>query len=116
MLINPSGIKGMVLVEPGGFMATYTDQQIAALSKVPTLVIFGDHLDDAPTGVPGHSWKMAYDVWQAFISRVNAAGGKAQMLYLPALGIRGNSHMIMQDKNNLQIADLILKWTKENMK
>jgi hypothetical protein len=25
-------------------------------------------------------------------------------------GIRGNSHMIMQDKNNQQIADLILQW------
>jgi hypothetical protein len=25
-------------------------------------------------------------------------------------GIRGNSHMIMQDKNNLQIAGLILQW------
>jgi hypothetical protein len=24
-------------------------------------------------------------------------------------GIRGNSHMIMQDRNNLQIADLILQ-------
>jgi hypothetical protein len=22
----------------------------------------------------------------------------------------GNSHLIMQDKNNLQIADLILRW------
>ena len=26
------------------------------------------------------------------------------------LGIRGNSHMIMQDRNSLQIADLILQW------
>jgi hypothetical protein len=25
-------------------------------------------------------------------------------------GVRGNSHMIMQDKNNLEIADLILRW------
>ena len=32
------------------------------------------------------------------------------MLFPPDQGIRGNSHMIMQDKNNLQIADLILKW------
>jgi hypothetical protein len=32
------------------------------------------------------------------------------MFYLPALGIRGNSHMLMQDRNNLQLADLILRW------
>jgi hypothetical protein len=30
-------------------------------------------------------------------------------------GIRGNSHMIMQDKNNLQIADLILKWIDDRV-
>jgi len=32
------------------------------------------------------------------------------MLAPPERGIRGNSHMIMQDRNNLQIADLILQW------
>ena len=32
------------------------------------------------------------------------------MLAPPDQGIRGNSHMMMQDRNNLQIADLILKW------
>jgi hypothetical protein len=41
---------------------------------------------------------------------VNAARGAAEMLYPPDLEIRGNSHMIMQDRNNLQIADLILRW------
>ncbi len=37
------------------------------------------------------------------------------MLYPPNLGIHGNSHMFMLDKNNLQIADLILKWIDENV-
>ena len=32
------------------------------------------------------------------------------MMYLPKMGIRGNSHMLMRDKNNLQLADLILGW------
>ena len=31
-------------------------------------------------------------------------------MYLPALGIKGNDHMMMMDKNNLQIADLIINW------
>ncbi len=30
-------------------------------------------------------------------------------------GIRGNSHMIMQDKNNLQTADLMLQWIHERV-
>ena len=37
------------------------------------------------------------------------------MLSPAETGIRGNSHMIMQDKNNLQIADLILKWIDERV-
>ena len=31
-------------------------------------------------------------------------------MYLPALGLKGNGHMMMMDKNNLQIADLIIDW------
>jgi hypothetical protein len=26
------------------------------------------------------------------------------------MGIKGNSHMLMQDRNNLDLADLILQW------
>ena len=71
-------------------------------------MVFGDHLD-AVTGTMV-SWRAAYNDCQAFIARVNAAGGAAEMLHPPDLGIHGNSHMIMQDRNNLQIADLILQW------
>lgn len=114
-LVNPAGIKGIVLVEPG-VCPDYTDQQITTLAKLPILVVFGDHLGDVPTGIPGHSWKTtAFDSCQTFITRVNAAGGKAQRLYPPDKGIKGNSHMIMQDKNNLQIADLILQWIDQQV-
>jgi hypothetical protein len=36
-------------------------------------------------------------------------------MYLPKMGIKGNSHMLMQDKNNLQLADLILGWIDERV-
>ena len=29
---------------------------------------------------------------------------------LPLIGIRGNSHMMMQDRNNAEIAEVIQKW------
>lgn len=110
-LIDPAGVKGMVLVEPGSCPVNYSDAQIAVLAKIPTLVLFGDHLADTPTGMSAlPSWQIPFDGCKAFIARVNAAGGNAQMLYPPDQGIRGNSHMIMQDRNSLQIADLVLKW------
>ncbi len=40
----------------------------------------------------------------------NAAGGKAELVLLPEIGIRGNSHMLMQDKNSLEIADWLAGW------
>ena len=49
------------------------------------------------------------------IGRIKEAGGQAQMLSPAEIGARGNSHMIMQDKNNLQIAELILTWIGERV-
>lgn len=114
-LINSAATKGLVLVEPGRCPARYTTAQIATLAKVPILVVFGDHRD-TPTGIPTlPSWQTRFEACQALIDRLRSAGGQAQMLNPPERGMRGNSHMIMQDKNNLQIADLILQWIEERV-
>jgi hypothetical protein len=34
---------------------------------------------------------------------------------VPKPGIKGNSHMLMQDKNNIQLADLILTWIDQHV-
>ena len=109
-LLNWSVASGLVLVEPGRCPATYTDEQIRTLATVPILVVFGDHRDN-PTGLPTlPTWQGRFEACQAMIGRLKAAGGQAEMLAPPDRGIRGNSHMIMQDRNSLQIADLILQW------
>ena len=56
------------------------------------------------------TWQTRYEGCLALIGRLKTAGGQAEMLAPPERGIRGNSHMIMQDKNSLQIADFILQW------
>jgi len=116
-LVNPSGVLGLIIIEPSNCThptgPTLTDQQIATLATIPILVMFGDNLSPYP-GV-GNNWQTSFDDCNAFVARVKAAGGNAQMIWPPDLGIHGNSHMIMQDKNNLQIADLILKWIDENV-
>jgi hypothetical protein len=35
---------------------------------------------------------------------------KPLVIHLPKMGIRGNSHMLMQDRNNLQLAGLVIAW------
>jgi hypothetical protein len=74
--------------------------------------MFLDHLDN-----PGESspWDVWFGYCKTFVDRVNAAGGNATMLHPPELGIHGNSHMWMLDKNNLQLADLIMNWIDTNV-
>jgi pimeloyl-ACP methyl ester carboxylesterase len=117
-LVNPKGVKGAIVIEPSGAgcnSAVYTDQQITTLATIPILVVYGDHLDQQPP-LPISTPLVRFNDCQAFIARVKNAGGNAQMLWPPALGIKGNSHMLMFDKNNLKIADLILKWIDKNVK
>ena len=85
-----------------------TPAQISTLAKIPTLVMFGDHLGDVQGGPA--SWNEFYNGCEKFVQQVKDAGGDAEMMYLPKMGIKGNSHMLMQDRNNLQLADLILGW------
>jgi hypothetical protein len=108
-LLAPTSTKALVLVEPGR-CPEYTAEQVARLATVPVLVVFGDHRT-TPTGLPTlPTWQQRFEACEALIARLKVAGGDAQMLDPSDRGIRGNSHMIMQDKNHLQIADLILQW------
>jgi hypothetical protein len=109
-LLNPAVAKGLVLVEPGRCPDSYTAEQIKTLATIPILVVFGDHRD-TPTGISIRpSWQLSFEGCQTLIGRIKEAGGQAQMISPAETGMHGNSHMIMQDKNNLLIADLILQW------
>lgn len=116
-LLDPAAAKGLVLVEPGGCPGNFSDEQIETLASIPVLVVFGDYRATW-TGMGDtnfHFWQRSFDSCQALIGRLEAAGGQATMLDPVDHGIRGNSHMIMQDENNLQIADFILQWIDENV-
>ncbi len=111
-LIDPSGVRGIISIEMP-CLTTLTPQQLSTLSKIPTLIMFGDHLDDIRGGIA--NWANSFDTCQKFVQQLKDAGGDAEMMHLPKLGIHGNSHMLMQDKNNLQLADLILNWIDDHV-
>jgi pimeloyl-ACP methyl ester carboxylesterase len=110
-LINPANIKAMITIETA--CPALNSQQLASLAKIPTLVVFGDHLGDVPSSPI--KWQERFDSCQQFVDQVKAAGGDATMMHLPKYGQFGNSHMLMQDKNSNQVADLILKWIDERV-
>jgi hypothetical protein len=41
---------------------------------------------------------------------------KNEFVRLPDIGIRGNGHMMMLEKNNLEIAAFLVKWAQENIR
>ena len=45
----------------------------------------------------------------------HAGSGKVDVVNLPEVGIKGNSHMLMMDKNNAQVADPIQKWLTDKV-
>jgi hypothetical protein len=110
-LIDASSVKGNISIEMP--CPVLTAAQIAVLAKIPTLVMFGDHLSDVQGGPA--NWQTSFESCQKFVKEVKDAGGDAEMMYLPQLGIHGNSHMLMQDRNNLQLADLLLSWIDKHV-
>ncbi len=97
----PDKVKALVAVEPAvpGDIA-----KAAALKNIPILMVFGDYIaDDA-------RWPAMRAKDVQFGDAVRAAGGSVDVVDLPTVGIKGNSHMLMMDKNNAQIADLIQQW------
>ena len=111
-LIDAAGVRGIISIEQP-CRTDYSREQLGTLARIPLLVMFGDHLDGVRGGFA--SWQTYYEGCQTFVKQVNEAGGKAEMMYLPAMGIKGNSHMLMQDRNNLQLADLLLKWIDDRV-
>ena len=76
-LVDPSGIKGIVTIE----MACVTElkpEEIATLAKIPTLVMFGDHLNDVQGGPA--NWASIVESCNKFVKKVNDAGGDAEMM------------------------------------
>jgi hypothetical protein len=71
------------------------------LSKVPVVVIFGDNTSPAGS--------------QAFTDQLKALGDDASTIWLPDVGIHGNGHTMMVERNNEQIADLIQTWLNEHV-
>ena len=77
---------------------------VATLKDVPIMVLYGDNVDKSPM----FSAQLANNRKMAKLAK--AAGGSIEIVSLPELGIKGNSHFPMMEKNNAEVADVVHKW------
>ena len=59
-------------------------------------------------------WRSEFDMAKKFAAAVNSHGGNAAVIHLPEIGIYGNTHFLMSDLNNKEIAELMEKWLHDN--
>lgn len=85
------------------------------LTKIPIQVIWGDYVPDFdnPHPVPGIDiWRGRLEMSRLFVKAINDAGGNAELVHLPEVGVRGNTHFPMSDLNNVKVADLLSNWLR----
>ena len=102
-------VRALVSVEGGCETMTAADAK-AHFPKVPFISVWGDNSVGAQGSVNGDARRNGC---LAASKLVQEAGGKASFLLLPEAGVKGNSHMMMMDKNNLEVAALVRKWIGE---
>jgi pimeloyl-ACP methyl ester carboxylesterase len=107
---RPNLVRALVSIEGG--CETFTASDVGTFVKIPFVSVWGDNSVGAK-GVNGD--KRRGGCAQA-VNLVKAGGGRANLLVLPEAGVKGNSHMMMMDRNNLQVAELIRNWLGENVK
>lgn len=130
-------IKGIVAYEPGGVlfpddydipdiysplkeynineimsMPKVPKEQWLNLTKFPIRIYFGDFMPDmdAASEVYGDEiWRFSKARTQQFVDLINENGGDAKLIFLPELGIKGNTHDAFSDLNNLEFFNVLHK-------
>lgn len=134
--IRTDKVKAIIAYEPGGTpflfpqteMPRINEDRFKALSasavgvpmddflkltKIPIILYYGDYIKMGSENVGEDKWGTEYAMAQQFVETINRHGGDAMLVHLPDIGIKGNSHFLMQEKNNRQIMELALKWLHE---
>jgi pimeloyl-ACP methyl ester carboxylesterase len=103
-------VRALIIVE-GSCGPLSPDDVKNSFSKTATLIVMGDYTQGSSSANNDERRNMC----NQSVDAINAAGGVAKFLDLPAAGLKGNTHMMMMDKNNLQIADLVIGWLGQSV-
>lgn len=128
---NPN-VRAVVSLEPGGYlfpegevpdpMPSLTGtlsgtgipmDEFLKLTQIPIVLYFGDYIPEQTTDkLGGENWRVRLQMGRKFVEAINRHGGNASLIELPKIGIRGNTHFLMSDLNNIEIAGLLSEWLR----
>ncbi len=132
--IKSQNVRGIVALEPGsGFIfpegelpaampsaaGTLTPEAVPLadfekLTRIPIIIYYGDNFPTEPTAERGQdNWRVRLAMARLWVDAINKHGGDAQLVHLPEIGIRGGTHFLMSDLNNVEIADQVSKFLAE---
>lgn len=125
--IANENVKAIVAIEPGGFAfpldpnadpsqsyGRVAMEDFMKLTQIPIVVYYGDNIPDEETDIPSQEfWRRSLASARQWADLVNSNGGDVTIVHLPEIGISGNTHFIMSDLNNREIAEEILKFMDE---
>ena len=133
--LRTDNIRAIVAYEPGGSPRLFPEGEVPEtintsfgsisgtgipvekfmkLTKMPIIIFYGDNIATEPTDNYGQDqWRGELKMGRDFADIVNRHGGDATVIHLPEIGIKGNTHFLFSDLNNLELADLLSKWLTE---
>ena len=105
----PMTFAGGTLTPPTVPLSDFTQ-----LTKVPIVVYYSDNIPEHPSTNPGQDqWRVFRAMARLWWDAVNKHGGDVTLVELPALGIRGNTHFLMSDLNNVEIANHLSQFLRQ---
>ena len=90
--------------------------QFMKLTKIPIVVYFGDNIPKGPVPVANwgeDNWRVRWNLAKEWEKVMKKYGGDVQVISLPDVGIKGNTHFMMADINNKEVANEMERWMKE---
>ena len=92
----------------GGFGPTHVPlAEFMRLTRIPIQLVWGDNTEKT-------AWVRNVEMSKQFADIVNAHGGHAEVLMLPSVGLKGNTHIAFADLNNVAVADQLSLFLKRN--
>jgi pimeloyl-ACP methyl ester carboxylesterase len=84
------------------------------LTQIPIVIYYGDNIAKEPTTVWNKDhWRAGLEMARIWAATINKYGGDATVIYLPEIGINGNTHFLMSDVNNVEIANQLYEFLKK---